>query len=127
MSVYQMHRYTLISSIVHRGAGLALALGLVLLVAWLMAVAMGREAYGQVLPLFGSLPAKLVYLGLIAAFSYHLIAGIRHLIWDTGTGLERAQVKRSAALVWIAAVLLSLALAWALLAGRLPLALGGLQ
>ena len=29
---------------------------------------------------------------MVVAFCYHLVAGIRHLVWDTGRGLERAQV-----------------------------------
>jgi succinate dehydrogenase / fumarate reductase cytochrome b subunit len=126
MSVYRMFRYTLISSIVHRGTGLVLSLGLILLVFWLMAVAAGRQAYGQAEAILATPVVKLVYLGLIVAFSYHLIAGIRHLIWDTGRGLERAQAMRSAAAVWIGAVLLTALLAWALLGG-LPLHLRGLR
>jgi succinate dehydrogenase / fumarate reductase cytochrome b subunit len=43
---------------------------------------------------------KLVYAILLAAFVYHLTAGVRHLIWDTGRGLERASARRSA---WIVA------------------------
>ena len=56
-----------------------------------------------------SLPVvKLLYVALIIAFSFHLIAGIRHLIWDTGRGLERAQARRSAWLVGVASVALML-------------------
>ena len=38
---------------------------------------------------------------LLLTFSYHLAAGIRHLVWDTGRGLEREQSKRSAWIVGI--------------------------
>ena len=31
-----------------------------------------------------------------ADWVYHLVAGIRHLVWDTGRGLEKAQSQRSA-------------------------------
>jgi succinate dehydrogenase / fumarate reductase cytochrome b subunit len=55
--------------------------------------------------------AKLVYAALILAFCYHLVAGIRHLVWDTGHGLERAQSQRSAWLVVAASVILMLVVA----------------
>jgi len=51
---------------------------------------------------------KLVYAALIMAFCYHLIAGIRHLVWDTGRGLERAQAQRSAWLVVALSIALTL-------------------
>jgi succinate dehydrogenase / fumarate reductase cytochrome b subunit len=42
------------------------------------------------------------------------VAGIRHLIWDTGRGLEKAQSQRSAWLVIGAAIVLTLLCAlWA--------------
>src|SRR2546429_6309330 len=44
-------------------------------------------------------PYTTLFRSLILAFSYHLTAGIRHLVWDTGRGLERKQSERSAWLV----------------------------
>jgi succinate dehydrogenase / fumarate reductase cytochrome b subunit len=99
MSVYRMSRYTLATSIFNRFTGLVLSCGLLLLVYWLMAVASGAQAFAQAARVLASLPAKLLYLALIIAFSYHLVAGIRHLVWDTGRGLERAQSRISAYLV----------------------------
>jgi succinate dehydrogenase / fumarate reductase cytochrome b subunit len=87
---------------------MGLSVGLLLLVYWLTAVAAGPQAQmraGRIL----SLPVvKLLYVALVIAFSFHLIAGIRHLIWDTGRGLERAQARRSAWLVGVASVALML-------------------
>ncbi len=100
-------KYTLATSILNRITGLGLSLGLVVLTYWLMAVASGPRAYAQAVAVL-SLPVfKLLYMGLIFAFSYHLVAGIRHLIWDTGTYMERAQAQRSAWLVAVASVLLT--------------------
>jgi succinate dehydrogenase / fumarate reductase cytochrome b subunit len=107
-----MSRYTLATSIFNRFTGLVLSLGLLLLVYWLMAIASGAAAFARAAPLLSSPPAKLVYAGLIVAFAYHLVAGIRHLVWDTGRGLERAQSRRSAALVVVVSVLLVLVIAW---------------
>jgi succinate dehydrogenase / fumarate reductase cytochrome b subunit len=57
---------------------------------------------------------KLIFAGLAFAFSYHLLAGVRHLVWDTGRGLEKSQSQKSAWLVGVVSVVLTLALiAWA--------------
>jgi succinate dehydrogenase / fumarate reductase cytochrome b subunit len=111
MSVYRMSRYTLATSIFNRLTGLALSCGLLLLVYWLMAVASGAQAFEQAARVLASLPAKLLYLALIVAFSYHLVAGIRHLVWDTGRGLERRQSRISAYVVVAASVAIALVIA----------------
>lgn len=116
LSVYRMYRYTLITSIMNRFTGLALSLGLLLLVYWLMAVASGHRAYGQALAMLSRPGFKLLYLAVIVAFAYHLVAGVRHLIWDTGTGLERVPAQRSAWVVVLVSLAVIVVLAWALLA-----------
>jgi succinate dehydrogenase / fumarate reductase, cytochrome b subunit len=98
LSVYKF-KYTLTTSILNRFTGVALSLGLLLLVYWLMAVASGAHAQARAARLLSLPVMKLVYAALIMAFCYHLSAGIRHLVWDTGRGLERAQAQRSAWLV----------------------------
>lgn len=114
LGVYRMYRYTLLTSIVNRATGLVLSAGLILLVYWLVAIASGANAYRDARAVLSLGVLKAVYVILLATFSYHLFAGIRHLIWDTGHGLERAQSKRSAALVVIASILLLVGLAcWA--------------
>ena len=50
--------------------------------------------------------AKLLLVGFTFSFVYHFCNGIRHLVWDTGRGLERAQARRSGALVVVASLLL---------------------
>ena len=55
-----------------------------------------------------------LYAGLLVAFCYHLAAGIRHLIWDTGHGLERAQAQRSTWFVVTATVVLVLVFGYCL-------------
>ena len=51
--------------------------------------------------------AKLLLVGFTFSFVYHFCNGIRHLVWDTGRGLERAQARRSGAVVIVAALLLT--------------------
>ncbi len=101
LSVYKF-KYTLATSILNRLAGLVLSLGFVLLTYWLVAIAGGARTYVQARALLGLTAFKLVYALLLAAFAYHLIAGVRHLIWDTGRGLSRTSSRRSA--WWLAAL-----------------------
>lgn len=112
LGVYRMYRYTLLTSILNRATGLVLSAGLILLVYWLVAIASGAQAYRGARELLSLGVLKALYLLLLATFVYHLVAGLRHLIWDTGHGLEREQAKRSAVLVVIASILLFLGLAW---------------
>jgi len=112
ITVYRMYRYTLLTSILNRATGLVLSAGLILLVYWLVAIASGASAYRGAQAVLSLGVLKAVYVILLATFSYHLLAGIRHLIWDTGHGLERTQSKRSAALLGVAAILLFMGLAW---------------
>jgi succinate dehydrogenase / fumarate reductase cytochrome b subunit len=98
LSVYKF-KYTLMTSILNRFTGVGLSVGLLLLVYWLMAVASGAHAQARAARLLSLPLMKLVYAALIIAFCYHLSAGIRHLVWDTGRGLERAHAQRSAWLV----------------------------
>jgi len=56
--------------------------------------------------------AKLLLVGFVFSFVFHFCNGIRHLVWDTGRGLERAQARRSGLVVVVAAVLLTALLVW---------------
>jgi succinate dehydrogenase / fumarate reductase cytochrome b subunit len=118
MSVYKMTRYTLATSIFNRFTGVILSVGLIVLVYWLRAVAGGMPSYAAAYRVLSSGIFKLVYAGLLVAFCYHLVAGIRHLVWDTGRGLERAQSKRSAGVVVAVSIALVLLLGyWLFVAG----------
>lgn len=107
LSVYKL-KYTMLTSGLNRITGMGLSVGLVLLVYWLMAVAGGARAQARADRLLSLPVMKLVYAGFIVAACYHLVAGIRHLVWDTGYGLERVQSQRSAWLVAVASALLML-------------------
>jgi len=112
LSVYRMSRYTLATSIANRFTGLALSAGLLLLVYWLMALAGGPRSYARATRVLTLPLAKLAYAALVVAFCYHLVAGVRHLVWDTGHGLERAQSQRSAWLVVTVSLILMLVIVW---------------
>ncbi|MEX2479268.1 MAG: succinate dehydrogenase, cytochrome b556 subunit [Gammaproteobacteria bacterium] len=79
---------TSVLSITHRATGVFLALGTAMLLYWLVAAALGPAAYAQAQRCFAALPTQLLLLGWTFAFYYHLCNGIRHLLWDTGWGLD---------------------------------------
>jgi len=109
----QVYRPQLTSalSIFHRITGVFLALGTLLLTAWVVAAATGPEAFAAVQGFIGSILGYLLLLGWSAALFYHLANGIRHLFWDAGYGFELANVYRSGYAVLIATGVLTL-LAW---------------
>jgi succinate dehydrogenase cytochrome b556 subunit len=108
LSVYKMSRYSLATSIFNRFTGVGLSIGLVLLVYWLTSVAGGAGSQARATQLLSHPLMKLVYGACIGAFCYHLVAGIRHLVWDTGRGLERSQSQKSAYLVVAVSIALTL-------------------
>jgi len=111
LGVYKF-MYTMSLSILHRITGCAAAVGFLLFVWWLMALASGPAAYASAMSALGSPLAKLLLVGFTFSFVYHFCNGIRHLVWDTGRGLERAQARRSGAVVVVAALLLTSAAVW---------------
>ena len=111
LGVYKF-MYTMSLSILHRITGCAAAVGFLAFVWWLMALASGPEAYASAMQCLASPFAKLLLIGFTFSFVYHFCNGIRHLVWDTGRGLERAQARRSGAIVVVAALLLTALAVW---------------
>jgi succinate dehydrogenase / fumarate reductase cytochrome b subunit len=111
LGVYKF-MYTMSLSFLHRITGCVAAVGFLLFVWWLMALASGPVAYAAAMHALSSPLAKLLLVGFTFSFVYHLCNGIRHLVWDTGRGLERAQARRSGAMVVIAALALTAMTVW---------------
>jgi succinate dehydrogenase / fumarate reductase cytochrome b subunit len=63
-----------------------------LLVWWLGAASDGPEPYAAVQHFLGSWIGLLLLFGWSVSLYYHLCNGIRHLVWDTGYGLELNRV-----------------------------------
>ena len=111
LGVYKF-MYTMSLSILHRITGIAAAVGFLALVWWLMALATGPDAYARAMHCLGSPLAKLLLVGFTFSFVYNFCNGIRHLVWDTGHGLERAQARRSGAAVVAASLLITVLVVW---------------
>lgn len=101
-------------SILHRvsGAGLFLLLPLIL---WLFSASLGSpETFDTFKAVFSSLPAKVILAGLIWAYVHHFCAGIRFLLLDLHVGIEKQAARKSAAVVFIVSIPLTLVL-WGVL------------
>jgi len=109
----QIYRWQLTSvlSILHRATGVALAVGTLLLVYWLVAAASGPESFATSQELIGSVVGRILLLGWTWALFYHLCNGVRHLFWDAGRGFELKTAYASGWTVVGASFLLTL-IAW---------------
>ena len=106
LSIYRWP-VTMVSSILHRATGIAMAAGFIVFAFWLADAAAGPDAYAAFTGVMGSTFGRVLLAGWSWAFFYHLANGIRHLVWDTGRGLEKEQASASAWFVIVASVLLS--------------------
>lgn len=102
---------TSVLSILHRLTGIALAIGTLLLVWWLVAAASGPEAYDTAQGFIGSIIGRVLLLGWTFALFYHLANGIRHLAWDSGWGFELGTAYATGWAVVIVSIVLTL-VAW---------------
>ena len=95
---------TMWTSILHRATGIMLYVGVLVAAAWAVALAQGPQAYADFKSLMGSPIGLVVMFGISLSFFYHLANGIRHLVWDTGHGLDVRSANASAIVVLAFAV-----------------------
>jgi succinate dehydrogenase / fumarate reductase cytochrome b subunit len=117
LQVWKWH-VTMLGSILHRATGVANYVGAFLVAAWLFAAASGPELYGLFEALAGSIIGQLVLFGFTLSIVYHLLNGIRHLVWDTGAGFAPKFASFTGFLVLVLSVIGAIAV-W-LLAGLVP-------
>ncbi|MCP5161761.1 MAG: succinate dehydrogenase, cytochrome b556 subunit [Hahellaceae bacterium] len=102
-----------ITSIVHRVTGVALFVGVAILM-WMLDLSLsGEEGFNQAKDIFQGFFARLILWGIVSALLYHLVAGIKHLLMDLGIGetLEGGRLGAQITLV-VAAILVVLAGVW---------------
>lgn len=109
----QVYRWqiTMTMSILHRASGSVLVAGAFALAWWLLAVAAGGAAYASAAACLASPLGIIALAGFSLALVYHLLNGIRHLLWDIGWGFEIPEVYRSGYAVAALTVVLT-ALVW---------------
>lgn len=103
------YRFALTSalSILHRLTGIALAVGSVVLVWWLVSVAAGGATFAATHAVLTSPVGRVLLFGWSIAFYFHLVNGVRHLAWDAGYGLQLRSAYRGGYAVLAATVVLS--------------------
>lgn len=108
----QVYRWqiTMTMSILHRASGMVLVAGAFGLAWWLLAVADGGPAYARAAECLASPLGLLALAGFSLALVYHLLNGIRHLLWDFGWGFEIPEVYRSGYAVAVLTVVLTAAI-----------------
>ena len=96
-------------SIMHRVTGNGLAtVGALGLVWWLMAAAIGPEAYATFVRCATSPIGYLVMVGLSWFFFQHLCSGLRHFVLDMGAGYELRTNKSWSIATFIMSALLTI-------------------
>jgi len=102
---------TSLMSIFNRLTGIALSLGTLFLVWQLLAAATGPAAFATFQSLAGSWIGIAVLVGWSISLFYHLLNGIRHLLWDAGWGFDLATTYKTGQAVVVGTVALTL-IAW---------------
>ncbi len=92
---------TSMSSILVRISGNALLVGFAMVVWWLLAAASSAGYFAVADGFVQSWFGQFIILGSVWALWYHLLGGLRHLIWDQGKMLEIEQAEK---LGWAAIV-----------------------
>jgi succinate dehydrogenase / fumarate reductase cytochrome b subunit len=113
----QIYRWplTMALSIVHRVTGTGLALGLILVTWWLLALASGPEAFATMQAVMGSWFGILIVVLWTLALYFHLGNGVRHLIWDAGYGYDINVARNSGIAVLVFAGVMTI-LTWLVIA-----------
>lgn len=115
VTVYRW-RYTFLNpSLIHRATGLVLSAAAIFFVYFLFALADGPEAYGRATPVLTHPIAKLFCVAVSWSFSFHLLNGVRHLIWDTGHGFNYRLVRWSGLAIYAVATIMAAACAYGLI------------
>ena len=98
-------------SILHRLSGIALSVGALLLVGFLVSAAEGDAAYDGFSWFLRSWLGVLLLFGWTVALWYHFCSGLRHLAWDSGHGFDLPTMHRSGIAVLAATAVLTV-LTW---------------
>lgn len=87
LQVYRI-QVTSVSSILTRITGSAMMVGVILGVWWLLAAATSDAYFARADAVATSWFGDLVFTGSLWAVWYHYLAGLRHLYFDAGKGLD---------------------------------------
>ncbi len=100
-------------SILHRASGLALVVGVGILL-WMLDLSLAsEEGFASVKGIFDSFICKAIVWLVLVALIYHSVAGVKHLIMDVGIGeTMEGGITGSKAVIVISIVLSVIVGAW---------------
>ena len=107
LQIYRWHISSLLS-IIHRISGVINLLALILIFFWLLFLSLGENNYELFLLIINSFFGKFVLIGFTWSMSFHLLSGIRHLVWDLGYGFEIKTANISGIIVIISSLALTI-------------------
>jgi len=87
LQVYRWHISSLLS-ITHRIVGVVNLLALILMFFWILTFNLGESNYNFFQIFINSFFGKFILIGITWSMSFHILSGIRHLVWDMGYGFE---------------------------------------
>ena len=106
LQIYRWHISSLLS-ITHRISGVINLLALILIFFWLLTLSFGESNYELFLLMINSFIGKFILIGFTWSMSFHLLSGIRHLVWDFGYGFEIKTANISGIIVIISSLILT--------------------
>ena len=107
LQIYRWHISSLLS-IIHRISGVINLLALILIFFWLIFLSLGENNYQSFLLIINSFIGKFILIGFTWSMSFHLLSGIRHLVWDLGYGFEIKTANISGVIVIISSLVLTI-------------------
>ena len=93
--IYRL-QITSLPSLLHRVTGCALAFGTVFVAWWLLSIVNGIDSYTIFHMVAKSYIGQFALFGYLWAICYHMLNGIRHLVWDLGFGFDLDFAAKSA-------------------------------
>ena len=107
LQIYRWHISSLIS-ITHRISGVINLFTLILIFFWLLVLSLGESNYELFLLMINSFIGKFILIGFAWSMIFHLLSGIRHLVWDFGYGFEIKTANISGIIVIISSLALTI-------------------
>ncbi|HZY48274.1 MAG TPA: succinate dehydrogenase, cytochrome b556 subunit [Devosia sp.] len=112
LSIYRF-TLTMANSVIHRGTGMAMYAGTLLIVLWLGAAALGEGPFALVSAVYGFWLVQAVFFLATWALFHHMLGGIRHFVWDSIHALDPMGRETITRVQWALSIILTLG-AWAL-------------
>ena len=106
LSIYKP-QITSILSISHRMSGVFQSVGLLVIIFLLLCLLMGDNMHQYFMLFAHSLIGRAFLFFYVLSLSYHLLNGIRHIIWDFGYGFEIRNVQYSGVIIIFFTVILA--------------------